>query len=105
MCVLILKPVCVPTSAEAVTFYVTLYLKGDFCINTVIITGFSCSLLELKLPALPTSPPPTTIYPVITPHFKHNVSCGCFDAVCLHIEVRRANNQDIGDSTEIEIER
>lgn len=85
MCVQIPKPVCVPTSAEAVTFDVIPHLKGDLCINTVIITGFSCSPVELKLP---THTPSTTIYPVIRPHSKHNVSSGCFDAICLHIEMR-----------------
>lgn len=72
-------------SAETVTFYVIFYLNGDFCINAVIITGFSCSLTELKLPTQPTPP---TIYPVIRPHSKHNMSSGCFDAICLHIEMR-----------------
>lgn len=76
---------CVPEIAEVGTFYVILYLKGDLCINTVIITGVSCSLVELKLP---THPPPTTIYPVIRPRSKHNVSSECFDAICLHIEMR-----------------
>lgn len=75
---------CVPISAEAVTFYVILCLKGDFCINTVIITGLSCSLVELKL----STHPPTTIYPVIRPHSKHNVSSGCFGAICLLNEMR-----------------
>lgn len=31
---------------------------------------------------------PPTIYPVIRRRSKHNVSSGCFDAICLHIEMR-----------------
>lgn len=91
---------CVPTSAEAVTFYVILHLKGDLCINAVIITGFSCSLVELKLPT----------------HIPRRQSTLSLDrtlnAMC-HLDVlmppywneRKANNQNTEDSAEIGIER
>lgn len=93
---------CAPTSAKTVTSYVIFYFNGDFCINTVIITGFSCSLTELKLPTQPTPP---TIYPVIRPHSKHNMSSGCFDAICLRIAMRGKQTITVmGKSIETEIE-
>lgn len=93
MCVQILKPACVPTSAEAGTLYVILYLRGDLCINTVIINRVL--LFPGGAKTANTSPPwPST--PVIRPHSKHNVSSGSFDADCLHIDMRgRCRNRNI----------
>lgn len=75
---------CVHSYAEPVTFYV-IHLKGCIDINTVIITGFSCSPVELYTT---NTAPPATIHPVIRLHSKHNVSSGCFGAVCLDNEMQ-----------------
>lgn len=49
-----------------------------------MITGLS--LFPCGAEAVNTSP--TTIYPIIRLHSKHNVSSGCFDAICLLNEMR-----------------
>lgn len=49
--------VCLHSNAERVTFYV-IHLKGCTSIHTVIITGFSCSLVELYTANTTPHPPP-----------------------------------------------
>lgn len=61
------------------------------CVSTVIITGFSCSLVEL---VTTNTTSPATIQPVIGLHPKPNASPGRFDSACLleEIQMRWANN-------------
>ena len=38
--------------------------------------------------------PPTTIHPIIRRHSKHNVSSGCFDAVCITMKYKESKQSD-----------
>lgn len=58
------NPVCMSISAVAVTFYVILYLKGDLCINTVIINRvllFPGGAETANMPPIPVPLLPSTL--------------------------------------------
>lgn len=73
------QSVCMCLQVLRLTFYVILYLKGGMCTNTVIINR----VFLFPGGDEAANMPPMTIYPVIRPHYKHTVSSGCFDGICL----------------------
>lgn len=74
------QSVCMCLQVSRLWHFTSSSISRGACASTLSSsTGFSCSLVEMKLPTCP----PTTIYPIIKPHSKQTVSSGCFDGICL----------------------